>query len=524
MKKQFNTTGTCFPQFHYMMDNSKKIEQVMELIDSGSYFTINRPRQYGKTTTLNFLYNKLDKSNNHIPISLSLQGVDEKWHESDKMFAKMFIEQLAGFFKFSDNTIYTFLQKEKDKVTDMDTLSKAITNLAHKANKKLVLLIDEVDASSNYEPFLSFIGMLRTKYLARTAPQNATFHSIILAGVHDIKSLKYKIRDSKKTEYNSPWNIAIDFKVNMSFTPQEIAPMLAEYSAAEQVQMDIPSISERLYYHTSGYPFLICQLCKDIVEDILPVKPANQQKEWTVDDVEKSVQILLMKNNTNFDSLIKNLENHQDLYDLVFRIVIKGENLNFNPDNSVIKKGILYGVFKRNGRIKIHNRIYEQRIYNYLASNIAIKTNTHNYNYNAQFYLPNQELDVKKILLKFQLFMKEQYSEQDQPFLEREWRLLFLAFLQPILNGGGHDFKEVQISEEKRLDIVITFYQHKYIVELKRWYGPQSHEAGLQQLVDYLDRQHQQRGYLVIFEYRTTKTWRMETIDQKGKEIFAVWI
>ena len=88
MKKQFNTTGTCFPQFHYMMDNSKKIEQVMELIDSGSYFTINRPRQYGKTTTLNFLYNKLDKSNNHIPISLSLQGVDEKWHESDKMFAR----------------------------------------------------------------------------------------------------------------------------------------------------------------------------------------------------------------------------------------------------------------------------------------------------------------------------------------------------------------------------------------------------------------------------------------------------
>ena len=87
-----------------------------------------------------------------------------------------------------------------------------------------------------------------------------------------------------------------------------------------------------------------------------------------------------------------------------------------------------------------------------------------------------------------------------------------------------HDFKEVQISEEKRLDVVITFYQHKYIVELKRWYGPKSHDAGLGQLVDYLDRQHQQNGYLVIFEYRTKKTWRAETIALGGKEIFAVWI
>ncbi len=59
---------------------------------------------------------------------------------------------------------------------------------------------------------------------------------------------------------------------------------------------------------------------------------------------------------------------------------------------------------------------------------------------------------------RFQVFMKENYSEREESFLENQWRLLFLSFLRPILNGNGFDFKEVQISDERRLDVVITFY------------------------------------------------------------------
>lgn len=59
--------------------------------------------------------------------------------------------------------------------------------------------------------------------------------------------------------------------------------------------------------------------------------------------------------------------------------------------------------------------------------------------------------------------MKEQYSSKDADFLEHHGRLLFLAFIKPIINGIGFDFKEVQISEEKRLDLVITYNNFKYI-------------------------------------------------------------
>jgi hypothetical protein len=50
--KRFNVTGICVPRKHYMVDISGKITQIKKLIDDESYFTINRARQYGKTTTL----------------------------------------------------------------------------------------------------------------------------------------------------------------------------------------------------------------------------------------------------------------------------------------------------------------------------------------------------------------------------------------------------------------------------------------------------------------------------------------
>jgi len=52
MKKTFNIAGICYPQIHYMMDISNKARQVLEMVERGDYFTINRPRQYGKSTIL----------------------------------------------------------------------------------------------------------------------------------------------------------------------------------------------------------------------------------------------------------------------------------------------------------------------------------------------------------------------------------------------------------------------------------------------------------------------------------------
>ena len=55
MGRVFNTTGVCIPEKHYMVDINGRLQQIRELVDAGKYFTINRARQYGKTTTLRAL-------------------------------------------------------------------------------------------------------------------------------------------------------------------------------------------------------------------------------------------------------------------------------------------------------------------------------------------------------------------------------------------------------------------------------------------------------------------------------------
>lgn len=84
--------------------------------------------------------------------------------------------------------------------------------------------------------------------------------------------------------------------------------------------------------------------------------------------------------------------------------------------------------------------------------------------------------------------------------------------------------KEPEISEERRMDIAVSFFQHKYVVELKMWRGNVAHKKGLAQLGDYLDRQNLPEGFLVIFEQNMEKSWKKGWIRVNGKKVFAVWV
>jgi hypothetical protein len=521
MKKEFNTTGNCFEQEHYMMDDSRRFAHIFELVERGKYFVINRPRQYGKTTMLFALLSHLYKSEEYLPIKMDFQGLPLAANESETVFSQQFWKDLAAAVSWIDVPLSKQLLGF-ETVYNFSDLSNRITQIKTVTPKKLVLLIDEVDASSNYDVFLRFLATLRDKYLKRKF--ESTFHSIVLAGVHDIKSLKFKLRNPKDAQTNSPWNVAVDFEVVMEFYANEIAYMLRQYSEAENVAMDFEAISERLYYHTSGYPFLISKLCKNIAEKILPKK--LDKTVWTLEDVEASVQMLMKENNTNFDSLIKNIENNKDLYDLVYRLLIESEVIPFNTHTPLMRLGAMYGILKEGeNKVCIHNRVYEQILYNYMAvrriEEGRIGGNTY---LGDQFSDDKGGLDLEAVLLKFQEFMKENYSQKNDHYIEREWRLLFLSFLKPIINGKGYDFKEAQVSEEKRLDIVVTYLEHRYIIELKRWGSPKAHDKGLKQLADYLEIHGVQKGYLLIFDDRKKLTWQAKTVEQDGKEIFAVWV
>jgi hypothetical protein len=164
---------------------------------------------------------------------------------------------------------------------------------------------------------MQFLGVLRNKYLAMNANEDLTFKSVILGGVNDIKNIKLKIRDEIDRVFNSPWNVAADFKIDMSFSADEIAFMLKDYVSETGMTMDIKLISEEIRKFTNGYPYLISRLCKNIDEYL--------DKDWSPEGLEKSIKMALNEHNALFDDLIKNVENYEEIKSVVYDILIEGK-------------------------------------------------------------------------------------------------------------------------------------------------------------------------------------------------------
>ena len=528
MSKKFNVTGTCFPKRHYIADVSTKLAKALKMIEEGEYFIINRPRQYGKTTTMNILEEMLIQTGEYLVLSISFEGIGDTVFEHEHLFVRSFLRGLARRTRRTELEMTAALNTMIESVENMEGLSDCITDFVSMTDRKVVVFIDEVDKSSNNQLFVSFLAMLRNKYLERD--KEKTFHSVVLAGLHDVKTLKLKLRPDEEQKYNSPWNIAADFLVDMNLYPNEIKPMLEDYMREKWVKMDTQLIADDLFYYTSGYPYLVSKLCKIIDEQILPTKTVQ---EWTKEDVFKAFKMLLVEpNNTNFDSMFKTLRNDTALYEMVFLILMEGEEIPFSFDNHTVNWGVLHGILAQSekGTVVIQNRIYRERIANMLISEwtttnaISKGKRLDLHSFKDPYMLPNNRLNLEKALLRFQSFMREQYSRHDRDFLERHGRLVFLSFMKPIINGSGYDFKEPQISEERRLDVTITFYEHKYVVELKIWYGKAAHAKGLNQLADYLDRLDLEEGYLIIFDHAEVKEWHSDWLHHNGKRIFAVWV
>jgi hypothetical protein len=263
---------------------------------------------------------------------------------------------------------------------------------------------------------------------------------------------------------------------------------------------------------------LVSKICKLIDEEL--------NKDFSEKGIEEAVKLLLDESNTLFDDLIKNVEKDSDLYNSIYSIIVENVMIHFNIHAH--DTGIMYSIFKNdNGRLVIHNKVFEILLYNYMLAKKNLDelgNKLANYTSIGLYEKDDGSLDIKRALIKFQEYMKSVYGRFDKDFIERQGRLLLLAFFKPIINGQGFYFIESQTGFEQRQDVVITFKDRKYIIELKVWRGKQHHENGTIQLKRYLDCENTNEGYLVIFDKSAKKEYKSEIIDIDGKKIFAVWV
>lgn len=514
MRKYFNTTGSCNPERHYMVDLESRFKAVESMIDRGMYFTINRARQYGKTTMLQTIRRRL--SDKYLVIKTSFEGVGDEPFKEEASFAKLFVNLMVNELAYY-NEDEKFINVWKDKgIVSLGSLSQAITRFCQMFPRPVIMLIDEVDKSSDNRLFVSFIGMLRDLYLKRDDKgMNVTFHSVILAGVYDIKNLKIRLRPDEERKYNSPWNIAADFNVDMTFHPEEIAQMLQDYENDMHTGMDIKAISEEIYKYTNGYPFLVSYICKIIDEQF--------GKEWTTESVVKAVKLIVQGGSTLMDDLAKNLEHYPDFREFMFQVAVNGEDYAYTLLNPMVNMGNMFSYIQnRNGRVAVHNLVFEEALYLYYTVDYNIKNSARLSPFTSN-YIINGKLIMEHVVTRFRDLLREEYRDSTVPFLEREGRLLFLTFLKPIINGIGFYYVEPETRDNRRMDLVVNYGREEFIVELKIWRGDKYEQHGRDQLSEYLATRGKDEGYLVTFDFSKDKQdTEPQWIEWNGKRIFEV--
>lgn len=507
MAKKFNVNGYCDPELHYMVDLSSRLKMIKAMVDEEDYFTINRARQYGKTTILTALADYL--KNDYDVVSLDFQTMSSLAFESEQMFVAAFAEELldaAGRFPDGIENKLTEFAEKTARICSLQALFKVLNNWCAKADRKIVLIIDEVDTATNNQVFLDFLAQLRAYYLKRR--RISTFQSVILAGVADVRSIKRKLRPDEDHKDNSPWNIAADFLVDMSFSTGDIVGMLNQYEADHNTGMDTVKMAELIYCYTSGYPYLVSRLCKLLDERISGTEAfPDRTRAWTETGFYEAEKMLVREDNTLYQSLIGKLKQYPMLKTLVGELLFNGRTVTYTATTDYIKDAAMYGFIRNeNNTAVISNRIFEMVLYDYFVAEEQIG----NQMYNAGIQEKNQfivggHLDMRQVLIKFVETFSELYGKKDDKFIEDVGRKYFILFLKPIINGVGNYSIESQTRDNERMDIVIYYRGEQYVLELKLWRGEAYNERGEEQLSGYLDHFGLKKGYMLSFNFNKKK-------------------
>lgn len=372
MAKIFNVNGVCMPDIHYMVDLQTRLEAIKAMVDAGQYFVIQKARQYGKTTTLQALTRYL--RNKYLIVNLDFQRMSSSDFSGEAAFVNGLareilkkIHRMADVSETIRNNLAGFAEKSGSDVRLADIFDCFYDWCEH-SERPIVLLIDEIDAAADNQVFLDFLAQLRACYLSRAdAP---AFHSVILAGVYDVRNIRRKLRPKDERKQNSPWNIAADFDVEMSFSARDIGGMLRQYEADYHTGMDIEKVAGLLYDYTSGYPFLVSRICKLMDEKLTGTGPFTEKNQvWTDEGVREAVKLLLTEKNSLFDSLVNRLNDYPELKEMICSMMFQGQLIIYNADDPAVDMLLMFGFVKvEHGTVQIANRIFETRLYNYFLT------------------------------------------------------------------------------------------------------------------------------------------------------------
>jgi hypothetical protein len=482
-----------------MLPPEPRLPGARELIDEEQYFVVHAPRQTGKTTTLAALARDLTAAGRHVALRFSCEIA--KAAKDDYAAAET---QVLGAIRRAARDSLAAELRPPASWPDAPPglrLGEGLSAWARACPLPIVLFFDEIDALRG-QSLISVLAQLRDGYTSRPAPFPA---SVVLCGLRDVRDYKAASGgDPSRLGTASPFNISVESFRIRDFTRDQVAELYGQHTAETEQEFTLEAV-RRAFDYTQGQPWLVNALAREII-----VKMRVKQTEpITAGHVDEAKERLILARATHLDSLAARLT--EPRVRKVIEPLIIGDvpaaDPTYNDDVSYVRDLGLVG----EGRpIAIANPIYREVIVRVLGERAAdvVTVSPHS------FLLPDGQLNFRKILTEFAAFWQEhgEILVNGEEYHEVAPQLVFMAYLQRIVNGGGFIDREYGVGRG-RIDILLrkpytaadgkpAVQREAVELKVRRPKRGDPLNDGLAQLDEYLSRLGLESGSLVIFDRR----------------------
>jgi hypothetical protein len=479
-----------------MLPAEARLPEARPLVEGWQYFVVHAPRQTGKTTTLASLARSLTAEGQQVALLFSCESAQAA--EDDYSAAEL--QVLAAIRREAGNWLPAeFMPPDPWPDAPPGTrIAAALRAWAAASPLPLVLFFDEIDALRG-QSLVSVLRQLRDGFRSRAQAFPA---SVALCGLRDIRDYKAASGgDPSRLGTASPFNIAVESLRIGDFTASEVITLYQQHTA-DTGQVFTPEAAERVFALTQGQPWLVNALAREVI-DKMGVHPPTP---ITTEHVETAKERLILARATHLDSLVSKLAEPR------VRRVIEPLVAGTLPDNvdDVYEDDVSYvrdlGLIARGRFIEVANPVYREVIMRVLGTGFESLIPAEP----RRFVLPDGQLDFRLLLEEFAAFWMSdgEILAGTKYYSEAAAQLVFTAFLQRVINGGGFVDREYGIGRG-RIDLLVRKpygdgLVQREAVELKVWHPGKADPLpqGLAQLDGYLDRLGLDSGTLIIFDRR----------------------
>jgi hypothetical protein len=483
-----------------MVPPEPRLPGALDLIAAGRYFVVHAPRQTGKTTTLGALARDVNADGRQVALLVSCERAEVS--RADFGAAETLVLSAITEEAFGQGLPAELMPPSP--WPDAPPGARLHTGLgawARACPLPIVLFLDEIDALRD-DSLISVLRQLRDGFRSRPGSFPA---SVVLSGLRDVRD--YRIAsgaDPSRLGTSSPFNVSVKSFLIRNFTVDQVAELYGQHTT-ETGQEFTPEALDRAFEYSQGQPWLANAIAAEITET-MGIKPPAP---ITADHVDDAKERLILARATHLDSLVARL--NEDRVRRFIEPLIAGAapaaDLTYNDDLSYVRD---LGLIGESAPFAVANPIYKEVILRVLGSRAKDFVTAEP----RSFLLPDGRLDFEKVLSEFATFWR-QFGEilvHGEVYHEVAPQLVFIAFLQRIVNGGGFVDCEYGLGRG-RIDILVRKPYtdadgkpavQREVVELKvrRPRASNPLGEGLAQLDGYLSRLGLDSGTLVIFDRR----------------------